>query len=277
VKTTIEKIGPKTAAKYLENQSRNRPLHKPTVAKYAAAMLAGAWTLVHQGIAFDKEGKLFDGQHRMAAVVQSGKTIEFMVSRYVNTEDAPMAIVDSGRTRSAGDRIMIAGIVPGHGALISSIIGALRIADSGVDSRHHIHPHEIEMIYGAESEHIQFVIDAFGVGFSKQWNAVIRAAFAYCHAFAPEEVFVLATMVKEKCGYQNGSAAHAFVVALADDKLVQSRSMTRTDCMAKVLWLIRQHIEGKRVERVKATASIFNWAKRQRQIAGVATIAETLG
>lgn len=274
--TNIEKIGPKTAQKYLENQTRNRPLNKRTVDKYASAMNAGAWELTHQGIAFDKDGKLFDGQHRMAAIVQSGKTIEFSVSRYASTDNAPMIVVDSGQGRNAGDRLVIGGVVDSHGRMIYSILRGMRAIEAGIWSTDVLHSHEARMIYEAESKSVDFVLAAFGAAHTKQWNSAVRAAFAYCYAFAPKECAELAVLLKEKSGIKKGSAAQAFVNAIAEGRIGVAQGNNRIDPFAKCLWLIRQHIEGKQVERVKATASVFNWAKRQRQLANVPTIVEVL-
>jgi hypothetical protein len=274
VKTNIETIGPKTATKYLENQAKNRPVNKRKVKAYAAVMAAGAWETTHQGIAFDAYGKLIDGQHRLHAIVLSGKTVKMQVTRY--TDDAPMAVVDSGKPRNAGDRLMIAGIVPNHGHLISSILVAMLIAETGTYSGVALQPHESKALFDQEKSGIRFAINAFGAKHSRQWNAIIRAGFAYCYMFAPKEVEALATQVREKCALKKGSAAHAFVVALAENKLGYSKNTSRADAMAKVLWLIRQHIEGKKIERVKATASVFNWARRSREQLGVNTMAQAL-
>ena len=276
MKTTIERIGPIQASKYLENRTRNRQLNKRTVDRYVAAMVAGAWELTHQGVAFDKEGKLFDGQHRMAAVVQSGKTIEFSVSRYVKSEDVPMLVVDSGHARNAGDRLVIGGVVDAHGRMIYSILRGMITIDTGTYDARQLHPHEARIIYEAESNNIDFVLESFGAAHTKQWNSAVRASFAYCYAFAPKEVAALAVLLKEKTGIKKGSAAQVFVNALADGRIGLESGGDRINSFAKCLWLIRCHIEEKSVERVKATASIFNWAKRQRQLANVPTIADVL-
>ena len=275
MKTTIEKIGPATAQKYLEKQARNRPLNKRTVDRYVTAMSAGAWELTHQGIAFDKDGALFDGQHRMAAVVQSGKTIEFSVSRYVKNDDVPMLVVDSGHARNSGDRLVIGGVVDAHGRMVYSILRGMLAIDNGAYDARPLHPHEARIMYEAEQNNIDFVLAAFGAAHTKQWNSALRAAFAYCYAFAPKEVAELAVLLKEKSGIKKGSAAQAFVNALADGR-IELGGKDRIDSFAKCMWLIRCHIENKPVERVKSTASVFNWATRQRQLANVPTIADSL-
>lgn len=263
IETKVENIGPATAKAYLEVAAPNRKLNQRAVARYTHAMKSGGWRLTHQGIAFDENGKMIDGQHRLTAIIASGKTVQMNVSRY--SANAPMAVLDSGASRTVSDRVQISGIIGKHTREVVATLNAMLLAETGNSSRETLQPHEIESLYGQESGAIDFVFTAFGAKHSTQWNSIVRAGFAYCSAFAPIETAQLATMIREKVGYKKGSAAHAFVVALTEGKL-QSRSHSeRADTMAKVLWLIRQHIEGKNVERTRATASVFNWAARQRQ------------
>ena len=258
-----ETIGPATAKVYLTKAAPNRSINKRNVDRLAKAMASGAWRVTHQGIAFDENGQLIDGQHRLAAIVQSGKTIKLLVSRY--SADAPMSVLDSGSSRSVSDRVQIAGIIPEHAATTVAIINAMLIAETGGYRKEALQPHEIEKLYDQEQSAIRFTMTAFGTRQSRQWNAIVRGAFAYCAEFAPREMAELATMIREKTGYKKGTAAQAFVIALSEDKLHVQGSAMRLDTMAKCLWLIRAHIEGKPIERLKTTASIFGWAARQRQ------------
>ena len=61
-------ITPKRAAEMLEHNGHNRPLTRTRVREFAEAMKRGDWQLTHQGIAFDTDGQLKDGQHRLAAM-----------------------------------------------------------------------------------------------------------------------------------------------------------------------------------------------------------------
>lgn len=76
-------ITPIMAQEMLEYNNCNRPLSRSTVAKYAGMMKQGEWYLSHQSIAFteDDQGQLVlvDGQHRLAAVIQSGEPVKFSV------------------------------------------------------------------------------------------------------------------------------------------------------------------------------------------------------
>lgn len=89
----------------------NRPMQNKRVNQYAADMLAGRWILTHQGIAFDCEGNLIDGQHRLQAVVRSGKAV-YMVVAY-NVPRGNMAnptIIDGGQGRNLIQQMKMNGI-----------------------------------------------------------------------------------------------------------------------------------------------------------------------
>jgi len=95
-------ITPAMAADWLENTNfNNRRIIKAHVQRLARDMANGEWVLSHQGIAFDCDGVLLDGQHRLRAVVISETPVEMHVWRNV-TPDALMAI-DSGKIRSLFD------------------------------------------------------------------------------------------------------------------------------------------------------------------------------
>ena len=94
------KVTPELAKSWLESNTFNRKVSQHTVQKYAADMRSGNWHLNHQGIAFDDKGTMVDGQHRLFAVIDSGVTIEMMV-----TWGAERTGIDELRVRSAADVI----------------------------------------------------------------------------------------------------------------------------------------------------------------------------
>jgi len=66
-----------------------------------AQMKANLWRRTHQGIAFDTNGRLIDGQHRMWAIVESGCTVWIYVSRGINPED--VVVIDTGISKTYSD------------------------------------------------------------------------------------------------------------------------------------------------------------------------------
>ncbi|TXH43698.1 MAG: hypothetical protein E6Q97_33780 [Desulfurellales bacterium] len=102
---SIETITPKQAEKYLQFNTSNRNIRKALVGQYARDMANGKWKLTHQGLAFNCDGTLLDGQHRLRAIVESGVTVQMLVARGVNSEH--QLVMDDHAKRSAGDALTL--------------------------------------------------------------------------------------------------------------------------------------------------------------------------
>lgn len=108
-KLEIKDITPEMAEELLRNRRGNRSLTPETVYTYAADMRAGKWyPSPSNALILDEDDHLADGQHRCAAIVESGKTIRFLVYRGVPGFVIDHA-VDSGRPRSVGDKLQMNG------------------------------------------------------------------------------------------------------------------------------------------------------------------------
>jgi hypothetical protein len=98
----LRSITPALAAEILEerNFEDNRKISKPWVTYLARQMKTGLWRLNGEPLIFDKRDNLLNGQHRLSAVVESGKTIVFPV--FIGAAKAAFTTMDQGRNRSAG-------------------------------------------------------------------------------------------------------------------------------------------------------------------------------
>lgn len=98
IDTKVETITPELARKYLRANTDNyRKLSKVTVNRYAKDIREGNWQLNGEGIAFDDNGKLLNGQHRLAAIILAEKPVDMLVIRGVNEN---VNIFDSGVNRT---------------------------------------------------------------------------------------------------------------------------------------------------------------------------------
>jgi hypothetical protein len=102
----VENITPQMAAGYLKLNTFNRPHNELLVKRYSEAMKKGEWILTHQGIAFDRDNVVIDGQHRLKAIVESGRTVAVMVCR--GLDPTVFRVLDRGRRRNLADDIAIA-------------------------------------------------------------------------------------------------------------------------------------------------------------------------
>jgi hypothetical protein len=101
------RVTPDMARKMLSRNEGNRTISKRTVTAYASDMAAGRWDeYAFNPVIFDINGRLKDGQHRLAAVVKSGGTVGMWIA------DLPTDagdIYDRGRARTAKNILELRG------------------------------------------------------------------------------------------------------------------------------------------------------------------------
>lgn len=94
-------VTPDLALQFLENNHGNRRLRPHLVEFIASAIRRGEYKLTHQGIAFDSNGRLLDGQHRLHAIIAAGIAVPMMVTE--NVESDAFSVMDQGERRSMAD------------------------------------------------------------------------------------------------------------------------------------------------------------------------------
>lgn len=112
-------ITPDLASEMLSKNAKNRPLRQRVVAKYAADMRAGAFVGA-DSIKIGEDGALQDGQHRLAAVIESGIPVTMVVVD--NLPTGAFDKWDTGAKRSPGDVVSILGYP--QSALVASVAQA---------------------------------------------------------------------------------------------------------------------------------------------------------
>lgn len=109
MRTTIKKINPLIAEECLRNNPNNRKLNRARVRQIAEEMKRGEWRNNGESIVINDRGELVDGQHRLNAIIESGKEYIFNFST-VATEEANF--YDLGLSRSVRDIITMSGNEP---------------------------------------------------------------------------------------------------------------------------------------------------------------------
>lgn len=96
IEVRFETITPQRAKELLANNFHNRNLSRPRVHYYAELMKRGEWDGENgESIKIAEDGTLVDGQHRLAAIVESGATTVMMVVYNVSMES--QETLDQGR------------------------------------------------------------------------------------------------------------------------------------------------------------------------------------
>lgn len=91
-------VTPQQAQAWLDTNGENRRRNPSKVKEYADEIKAGRWRYTHQGIAFDTEGHLLDGQHRLAAIVEAGLSVKMVVAFEVKRGE--FTVLDRGLPRN---------------------------------------------------------------------------------------------------------------------------------------------------------------------------------
>lgn len=91
----------------LRNYENNRTVNESNLARLKDDIENGNWQVSHQGIAFDSSGKLIDGQHRLMAIANSGKTVTSLV--WTNVPFSVFEITDRGQKRDYHTILQIKG------------------------------------------------------------------------------------------------------------------------------------------------------------------------
>ena len=117
---SLELITPDTARDWLDNRASNRAIVKNRVSLYSQHMRDGTWTLTHQGICLDVDGRVNDGQHRLQAIVDTGLAAWFWVYREASGTSG-MRHFDKHQERSSLQSMQMSGY-----AVTSQLVSAAR-------------------------------------------------------------------------------------------------------------------------------------------------------
>lgn len=100
-------ITPEMAANCLSKNPNNRHINMRWVNHLATLIKNGEFTLTHQGIAFDEDGNLIDGQHRLHAIIKAGIAVKMEVSS--GWPRSNILAIDVGKKRNFDDRARFLG------------------------------------------------------------------------------------------------------------------------------------------------------------------------
>jgi hypothetical protein len=180
----VLEVTPEMAAEFLAtNVNVNRTISQPFVRKLAEVMKAGEWFPTHQPIAFDTLGRLFDGQHRLSAVVVAG--IPVMMGIMENCDPKTFMLVDRGQKRTSNDLFVMSykrkfGEAPSQAPYISSVATGMIMGLRSTDPKR-------EEIVGVGLKHYKLIAklaESFGQKAVKEVSSTrVIAAFAKAYLY----------------------------------------------------------------------------------------------
>lgn len=232
-KSELTKVTPAMAEKWLKNYRNVRPISWGQVAAFANDMRSGNWRLTHQGIAFDENGNLVDGGHRLHAIIQANMEILMVVTSIGGIEITDP--IDRGRPRSVGS-------ILGVRTSVVAAINGLRSLEMGYEAQSKMTLAETQEIY----EHHRGAIEALSVG--SHMIGGIMGALAYAHPIAPEKVMTFADQVRR--GEHIGRGDPAWQLRWWKDR---NKGVRTWDILMATLNCVRYFITDRKVNAVYIT------------------------
>ncbi len=260
---TIETIPWQECARLIQNcNARNRPLSEKRIETLIRPMKQDRFLLTHQGVAFDQNGDVIDGQHRLAAAARAKKDLCVVVARYTNATLAneAMAIFDSGRSRSMADGLAIGGIMPKEDAkAMTAVVNVLALVTGG----YKLDLQETGEFYKAHRESVRWAIGAIP---AKRGGSYIRAAFAIAYEVSPVKVAELAAQINEGTALPN-TAASLWNRAVAGGLLTTpGGTSARRDVTYRALRILKAHVVGEAPpSKIYTSDEALQWFLAQRQ------------
>ena len=105
-------VTPDYAQELLKKNDRNRGISKYVLGNYVADMKLDRWKDSASQIQISSEGSLLNGQHRLHAVVESGRSQYFTITKGLESETQD--VMDLGKTRTVADALSIRGVKNWH-------------------------------------------------------------------------------------------------------------------------------------------------------------------
>jgi hypothetical protein len=128
VHVSTQLVTPEIAKRLLARMANDRPLSKNTLLNYTEVMRRGEWRFNGDPIRLNSEDRLIDGQHRLHAIIDSGKPQKMLVISGLDNE--VFDTIDVGKKRSSADLLGIAGYQ--NVFALAATARALIIYESGV-------------------------------------------------------------------------------------------------------------------------------------------------
>jgi hypothetical protein len=230
------KVTPALATDWLETQqgpdktdkTRNRKFSERRADLYAAMMKRDDWYATNQGIGFDTEGCLFDGQHRLTGIIKANMAATLLVVTGLPRKS--QLVVDQGFMRRAEDQIRLRegwDVTARHVAVAKQMI-------LGVHPYEHykVLPDVIFMhkFYVTHHKAVEFALACFdqhaqvrGVSVTPVMAPVARAFYSQDHNRLKEFADILLTGLSARLGDSGALVLRNWMIAGRDKKLSSRR------------------------------------------------------
>jgi len=174
-------VTPAFARRLIELNAENQRTHRHSLSdRYARDMATGRWIEKSgQTISVATNGRIINGQHRIHAVVKSGKTVHFDLNMGVDPD--AIIVIDAGPGRSATDVIRTSGgrDLSGIAAIVRWVLMWEMGTPTGRGGRFAPTPMELSQRYESESDLFNTAAARGGDAYSRGLTTKAVAGTAY--------------------------------------------------------------------------------------------------
>ena len=255
----VELITPELAARYLELNIINRPVGTVWVIQLSRMMAARQYSLHHQGIAFDVDGFLIDGQHRLLAIIRSGVAVEMMVTR--NVPAGAQLTADDHKHRSAGDSLSLARRERVTSDMVSVMRAALTFGNGIKHSDRHTKT-ELAAVYDALLPALNWVNKLMPNRIEKGTRAAAVRAAILLAWFYVKDLSRLEAFVAILSGKQMALAKGERAAVLLREAVLRCgmrNENIRVEMFQKTQRAIKAFIADEHISRLFATDVYYPW------------------
>jgi hypothetical protein len=205
--TRAETITPEIAREMLKNNPRNRVMVKTHIAYFVQLILSGAFRVTNQGIGIATDGSIVDGQHRIAAIAESGVPVIINVTRGLAPES--IDAIDTGRPRRAHDILAIADGRKLSTSERAAIVAARNLATHGTlrTWRGLVDIHELRAALVEHGEDMGAVFTALVNSHDRLSSAAMVGSLVCAYRTRPAEVAEFCKLMRSGAGMQEGNPA----------------------------------------------------------------------
>jgi hypothetical protein len=240
-------VTPALAEEWLSHNAGNRVIDPGAVERIASIIRAGRWRTTHQGIAIGADGMLYDGQHRLSAIVASGQSVLVEVTTGFVAHD--LAAIDSnigkGPRRPRDILKMSRGLTLSHNEC-AALVWAHSLVLARISFKVTAEVLEIaEKNHGDEFAAISSVLPA---GTPRVGSAPVFGSLMVAWRSAPADAIAFAGMLRSGVDLSEGHPA----LTLRNHLLVRDRiggSTNRTDVSAKTFSAFAAFVRGSTLKK----------------------------
>ena len=213
-------ITPEFAEQLLDANINNRPKNSRRVTYLADAMRRGEWIFNGDTIRLSKSGVLLDGQHRLAAIAESGIPQKSIL--VTGLDDESFKTIDTGKARTAGDMLSMEG-VSDYNAVAAAVYMMLIYKTTGnpVHGNSDKAPTKAQIVEYVRNNK-QPEISARAIEIKKLKKLAPSSILAFCHMVFSEDD-------KDAClrffeSLESGHSYEGSPIIMLRDKLIEERA-----------------------------------------------------